>query len=81
MFRPYYPENGTAVNLNTLVNWYGLPAPSGGENGESENPEYGSMLGATGTFRYEINSQATNTASNNSNYLRSTTAKFFDNGN
>ena len=79
--RPYYPQNGTTVNVNTSVNWYGIPAPSGGENGESENPEYGSMLGATGTFRYEVNSQATNTLSNNAAYLRSTTAKFFDNGN
>jgi type IV pilus assembly protein PilX len=80
-FRPYHPPSGTEANSNTLINWYGMPAPSGGENGESENPEYGSMMGGTGTFRYEVNSQATNSLSSNTNSLRSTTAKFFDNGN
>jgi type IV pilus assembly protein PilX len=79
--RPYYPANGTTTNPNTSINWYAKPAPSGGQDGESENPEYGSMLGGTATFRYEVNSQAVNDNSLNANYLRSTTAKLFDNGN
>jgi type IV pilus assembly protein PilX len=58
-----------------------MPAPSGGQDGESENPEYGSMFTGNATFRYEVNSKATNTVSNNTAYLRSTTAKLFDAGN
>lgn len=79
--RPYYPANGTTTNPDTSINWYAKPAPSGGQDGEAENPEYGSMLGGTATFRYEVNSQAVNDNSNNATYLRSTTAKLFDNGN
>lgn len=80
-YRPYKPADGTQSNLNTSVNWYAMPAPSGGQDGESENPEYGSMFTGNATFRYEINSKSTNTNSNNSVYLRSTTAKLFDAGN
>ncbi|PTQ67681.1 PilX N-terminal domain-containing pilus assembly protein [Pseudomonas sp. GV071] len=79
--RPYHPANDTTTNPNTSINWYAKPAPSGGQDGEAENPEYGSMLGGTATFRYEVNSQAVNDNSNNATYLRSTTAKLFDNGN
>jgi len=79
--RPYYPENGTKANTNTNINWYAKPAPSGGQDGEAENPEYGSMLGGNATFRYEVNSQAVNNSSSNATYLRSTIAKLFDNGN
>jgi type IV pilus assembly protein PilX len=79
--RPYFPASGTAANTNTTIRWYGTPAPSGGEDGEAENPEYGSMLVGTATFRYEVNSQAVSNSSNNASYLRSTTAKLFDNGN
>lgn len=77
--RPYYPANGTQPNSNTTIKWYALPAPSGGEDGETENPEYGSMFTGNATFRYEVNSQAVNTLSSNASYLRSTTAKLFDN--
>ncbi|UVE18495.1 PilX N-terminal domain-containing pilus assembly protein [Pseudomonas sp. LS44] len=80
-YRPYHPKNGTQANSNTTINWYAMPAPSGGGDGEAENPEYGSMLGATGTFRYEVNSQAVNNSTSNVHNLRSTTAKLFDNGN
>ncbi len=80
-YRPYKPADGTQNNLNTSVNWYAMPAPSGGQDGESENPEYGSMFTGNATFRYEVNSKSTNTNSNNSVYLRSTTAKLFDAGN
>lgn len=79
--RPYFPANGTEPNTNTSINWYAMPAPSGGENGETENPEYGSMLSGNAIFRYEINSQAVNNSTDNAHYLRSTTAKFFDSGN
>ncbi|MGY4533752.1 type IV pilus assembly protein PilX [Pseudomonas sp. TE3786] len=79
--RPYFPENGTKANSNTNINWYAKPAPSGAGDAESENPEYGNMEGGTGTFRYEVNSQAVNQISSNATYLRSTTVKFFDNGN
>jgi type IV pilus assembly protein PilX len=79
--RPYFPANGTAPNANTTIRWYASPAPSGGADGEAENPEYGSMLGGNATFRYEVNSQAVSNSSSNATYLRSTTAKLFDNGN
>lgn len=78
--RPYYPKDGTAADPNLPVRWYALPAPSGSESGEAENPEYGNMLAQTGTFRYEVNSKASNTSTSNAAYLRSNTAKFFDNG-
>ncbi|MCY1426368.1 hypothetical protein D3C76_1008310 [compost metagenome] len=79
--RPYYPDDGTQFPSNVTVSWYALPAPTGSESAEAENPEYGNMLNQTGTFRYEVNSRAVNSSSNNSAYLRSTTAKLFDNGN
>lgn len=81
MYRPYKPVDGTQSNTNTSIDWYAMPAPSGGQDGESENPEYGSMFTGNATFRYEVNSKATNTISNNNVYLRSTTAKLFDAGN
>lgn len=80
MSRPYKPVDGTESNSNTSISWYAMPAPSGGQDGESENPEYGSMFTGNATFRYEVNSKSTNTTSNNSAYLRSTTAKLFDAG-
>lgn len=81
MYRPYKPSDGTQGNANTSVNWYAMPAPSGGQDGESENPEYGSMFTGNATFRYEVNSKASNTISNSTVILRSTTAKLFDAGN
>lgn len=78
--RAYGPTNGTEANPGTSIAWYGLPAPSGSEDGESENPEYGSMLVGTGVFRYELNSQATHTNTGAKVLLRSTTAKLFDAG-
>lgn len=79
--RPYYPKNGTQPNSNTTIKWYALPAPSGEEHGEALNPEYGTRLGGGGITFYEINSQAINTSTDNASYLRSITAKLFDNGN
>ena len=79
-YRPYKPANGTEANPGTAINWYAMPAPSGGQDGESENPEYGSMLVGTGVFRYELNSQATHTATGAKLLMRSTTAKLFDSG-
>ncbi|HLD66298.1 MAG TPA: PilX N-terminal domain-containing pilus assembly protein [Pseudomonas sp.] len=79
--RDYYPKDGTKPNIDTIIKWYALMAPTGGESGEAENPEYGNMLNQTGVFRYEVNSQATLSKTNNASSLRSTTAKFFDNGN
>ncbi|MBM7063101.1 pilus assembly protein PilX [Pseudomonas sp. UL073] len=79
--RPYYPKDATTPETNFAIAWYGLPAPSGGESGEAENPEYGNMLNQTGIFRYEINSQAANNVTGNADAIRSTTAKLFDNGN
>ncbi|MES2820552.1 MAG: PilX N-terminal domain-containing pilus assembly protein [Pseudomonadota bacterium] len=82
--RPYFPLDGTESDVNTGIQWYALMAPTGGESGATENPEYGNMLNQTGTFRYEVNSQAQTTFTNRPNsvaMLRSNTAKFFDNGN
>lgn len=81
MYRAYKPTDGTIKNIDTNVFWYGRPAPSGGQDGESENPEYGSMLTGTGVFRYEVNSSAQSTVSGSTVILRSTTAKLFDAGN
>ncbi len=81
LYKEYAPTDGTEANKDSEVVWYGMPAPSGGQDGESENPEYGSMLLGTGVFRYEINTQAKNTVSNNFTLLRSVVAKLFDAGN
>lgn len=78
--RPYKPADGTAANPGTTINWYAMPAPSGSEDGESENPEYGSMLVGVGVFRYELNSQAMHTDTGAKLLMRSTTAKLFDAG-
>jgi type IV pilus assembly protein PilX len=76
--RTYNPKDGTQADSNMPVVWYALPAPGGAESGEAENPEYGNMLIQTGTFRYEVNAKAS--TSRNATYMRSTTAKLFDNG-
>ncbi|OWP47554.1 pilus assembly PilX family protein [Pseudomonas nitroreducens] len=76
--RPYSPKDGTKADSNMPIVWYALPAPGGAESGEAENPEYGNMLIQTGTFRYEVNAKAS--TSRNATYMRSTTAKLFDNG-
>lgn len=76
--RDYRPKDGTQADTKMPVVWYALPAPGGAESGEAENPEYGNMLIQTGTFRYEVNAKASTTG--NATYMRSTTAKLFDNG-
>ena len=55
-FKLYSPDEIT--EFSESVHWYTLLAPGGELTGESENPEYGSMLAGGGTFRYEVNSQA-----------------------
>lgn len=78
--RPYYPKDGTQADSAMPVRWYALPAPNGGASAQNENPESLQQAQGTGTFRYEINSKAATTATGNATYLRSTTAKYFDNG-
>ncbi|MCP1650737.1 PilX N-terminal domain-containing pilus assembly protein [Pseudomonas sp. GD04087] len=78
--RAYYPKDGTQADSRMPIVWYALPAPGGAESGEAENPEYGNMMNQTGTFRYEVNAKASTTTTSNAAYLRSTTAKLFDNG-
>jgi type IV pilus assembly protein PilX len=79
--RPYFPDSETKTNPNTTISWYAVPAPTGESEGQSLSPEYGSLQGAVGTISlYEINSRAVNTVSGNVTYLRSTTAKLFDQG-
>ena len=73
-------ELARMANPGTTISWYAMPAPSGSEDGESENPEYGSMLVGTGVFRYELNSEATHTDTGAKVLMRSTTAKLFDAG-
>jgi len=82
LYRPYNPKDGTQADSTIPVVWYALPAPGGSESGEAENPEYGGVMVKTGTFRYEVNSKATSGTSStaNASYLRTTTAKLFDNG-
>lgn len=65
-------ENGQQIR------WYALPAPAGAAQGQAENPEYGNMLLGIGTFRYEINAEAENSATGHKANLRSTTAKVFN---
>ncbi len=70
----YSPDAQTT--LAETVTWYAIPAPSGATRGENENPEYGNMALGIGTFRYEINSQAT---SNSGEFrVRSTTARVYN---
>lgn len=56
-FKDYSPDDSTT--FNEAITWYALPAPGGGSEGETENPEYGNMMLGIGTFRYEVNSNAT----------------------
>lgn len=60
------------------AHWYAIPAPAGAEEGAAENPEYGNMMLGIGTFRYEVNTRAGNTANGQETRLRSTTAKVFN---
>lgn len=55
--KEYAPDDVT--EFNESIHWYALLAPGGADAGESENPEYGNMMMGIGTFRYEVNSQAT----------------------
>ncbi|WAJ36650.1 PilX N-terminal domain-containing pilus assembly protein [Pseudomonas sp. GOM7] len=71
----YSPVTGES---NQQVQWYAVPAPSGAAQGQAENPEYGNMMLGIGTFRYEINTKATNTDTEQKASLRSTTAKVFN---
>lgn len=74
----YSPSDGTQSNAGTSVRWYALPAPSGSTEGAAENPEYGNMMKGIGVFRYEINAEATNTNSERTAGMRTTTAKVFN---
>lgn len=71
----YSPVTGES---SKQVKWYAIPAPSGATQGQAENPEYGNMMLGIGTFRYEINAEATNTETGQKANLRSTTAKVFN---
>lgn len=55
-FKSYSPDDSTT--FNEAISWYALPSPGGGSEGESENPEYGNMMLGIGTFRYEVNGNA-----------------------
>ncbi|MEH6671143.1 pilus assembly PilX family protein [Halopseudomonas sp.] len=71
----YSPDDTST--LEDTVTWYALPAPSGSERGESENPEYGNMVRGIGIFRYEINSRATS-GTNGDTRLRSTVSRVYN---
>jgi type IV pilus assembly protein PilX len=71
----YTPVTGES---GLQVKWYAVAAPSGATEGQAENPEYGNMMLGIGTFRYEINAEAGNTANEQKANLRSTTAKVFN---
>lgn len=71
----YSPVTGES---NPFVKWYAVQAPSGATEGQAENPEYGNMMLGIGTFRYEINAEAENSATKNKANLRTTTAKVFN---
>ncbi|OHC27685.1 MAG: hypothetical protein A2Y50_12190 [Pseudomonadales bacterium RIFCSPLOWO2_12_59_9] len=66
-----------ASTLERTTKWYSQVAPSGEAEGQAENPEYGNPMLGIGTFRYEVNSQAANTAGAQVS-LRSVTAKVFN---
>ena len=63
--------------LERTTKWYSQIAPSGEAEGQAENPEYNSTSLGIGTFRYEVNSRASNTAGAQVS-LRSVTAKVFN---
>jgi len=71
----YTPVTGES---DLQIKWYAVAAPSGATQGQAENPEYGNMMLGIGTFRYEINAEAGNTANAQKANLRSTTAKVFN---
>ncbi|WP_263140375.1 PilX N-terminal domain-containing pilus assembly protein [Pseudomonas sp. RIT-PI-AD] len=76
--RAYAPADNTTLPSDSTVEWYALMAPAGSESGEAENPEYGNMMQGIGTFRYEVNARTTNTKTQRTTNLRSTTAKVFN---
>lgn len=55
--KEYGPSDGTEFDQN--IAWYGIEWTSGGDEGESENPEYFNMQSGIGaTYRYELNARA-----------------------
>lgn len=82
---PTYATNFSTSKAYELVKndtsrqiWYALPTPSGADENQSENPEYGNMMMGIGTFRYEINAQSTHNPTNNKVQLRSNIAKVYN---
>lgn len=69
----YSPD--AATSFAESVTWYALPAPSGADSAESENPEYGNMALGIGTFRYEINARAE--SGSGEFQVRSTTSRIY----
>lgn len=80
----YEPDFTSALSYSISGNdaqtsiWYAIPAISGAAEGQAENPEYGNMMQGIGTFRYEVNVESTNTVTEQTVRLRSTTAKVFN---
>lgn len=70
----YSPDPDTTFEED--IQWYAIPAPSGTDQGESENPEYGNMVQGIGIFRYEINSRAA--SANGEVRTRSTTSRVYN---
>ncbi|MDX9955031.1 MAG: PilX N-terminal domain-containing pilus assembly protein [Anaerolineae bacterium] len=70
----YSPDPNTS--FDETIHWYAIPAPSGADIGENENPEYGNMLMGTGIFRYEVNSRAT--SNSGEARLRTTVSRIYN---
>lgn len=58
--------------------WYSLPTPSGADDDQSENPEYGNMLMGIGIFRYEVNAKSTHKPTSSQLQLRSNIVKIYN---
>lgn len=72
-------------NLNNLsgysIKWYALRVPFEGDetSANCDNIEYGTCLAGIGSFYYELNAEAENTATGQKINLRSTVVKVFTN--
>lgn len=70
----YSPDDVTTLSDDVV--WYAIPAPSGNDSAENENPEYGNLVRGIGVFRYEVNTRAE--SANGEARLRSTVSRVYN---
>ncbi|MFI8381761.1 PilX N-terminal domain-containing pilus assembly protein [Pseudomonas sp. NPDC079086] len=71
-------DNPTILDPTRTITWNSIPIPSGEQNSEALNPEYGNLMRGEGTFFYATNSRArATTGTEGSALLQSTVARVY----